>query len=216
MRLHYNSPVILTFALISSAVMLASNGTGGAMTMNYFSIAPTMLWSDPATYLRLFSHVIGHANWEHLVSNFSLILLIGPLLEEKYGSQLMLIMILVTALLTAIINTLFFSTGLLGASGIVFMLILLSSFASVRAGSIPLTFIIIVILYLGREFSNTLRADNISQFAHILGGICGGAFGFLGQRMLGAADAGAASKSAGSSTKSGLDDFTGFSDSMKL
>ena len=52
-------------------------------------------------------------------------------------------MILVTALLTALLNAVFFNTGLLGASGIVFMLILLSSCANIRAGEIPLTLILV-------------------------------------------------------------------------
>jgi membrane associated rhomboid family serine protease len=211
MRLHYNSPVILTFALISAAVMVAGNATNNAFTTTFFALAPGQMtsFSDPLTYLRLFSHIAGHANWDHLISNFSIILLIGPLLEEKYGSQLMLGMILITALLTGLINTFFFNSGLLGASGIVFMLILLSSFASVRAGSIPLTFIIIVCLYLGREVFNSLKADNVSQFAHILGGICGGVFGFVGQRLIG----GAAAKPA--STPSSQPDPNDFSQFLK-
>ncbi len=189
MRIHYNSPVILTFALISAVVMLISNSTGGTFTMAFFSTGPGLSYTDISTYFRLFSHIAGHANWEHLVGNFSIILLIGPLLEEKYGSQLMLVMVLFTAFVTALLNNLLFTTGLLGASGIVFMLILLSSFASVRSGSLPLTFIIIVVLYLGKEVYGALKMDNVSQFAHILGGICGGVFGFAGQKILGSAEA---------------------------
>jgi membrane associated rhomboid family serine protease len=59
------------------------------------------------------------------------------------------------------------------------MLILLSSFANIKSGHIPLTFIIIVVLFLGKEFLASLKPDTISQFAHIMGGICGGMFGFL-------------------------------------
>ncbi len=100
MKIHYNSPVILTFTLISAAVMLVGSATNSVVTLSFFSIVPTMSFADPITYFRLFSHIAGHASWEHLVGNFSIILLIGPLLEEKYGSRLMLIMILTTALLT--------------------------------------------------------------------------------------------------------------------
>ena len=32
--------------------------------------------------LRLFSYVLGHKNWQHLISNFAFVLLIGPVLEE--------------------------------------------------------------------------------------------------------------------------------------
>lgn len=184
MKLDYNSPVVLTFTLLSAAVMVAANSTGGAMAY-WFSTQPGLSWVDLTTYFRLFSHVFGHANWDHLFGNFTIILLIGPLLEEKYGSQTMLIMITVTALITALLNNFFFSTGLMGASGIVFMMILLSSFANLKQGHIPLTFVIIVVLFLGKEIYNSLRTDNVSQFAHILGGICGSVFGFA-QKDLGA------------------------------
>ncbi len=88
-------------------------------------------------------------------------------------------MIAITSLATGLLHVLFFSYGLLGASGIAFMLILLSSFANAKAGTIPLTFLLILILYIGNEFSRTGSEDNISHFAHILGGICGSLFGFF-------------------------------------
>jgi membrane associated rhomboid family serine protease len=178
MKLDYNAPVVLTFALASAAVMVASNSTGGTIGQYWFATQPGLSWGDLTTYFRLFSHVFGHANWDHLFGNFTIILLIGPLLEEKYGSQMMLIMIAVTALITALLNNFFFPSGLMGASGIVFMMILLSSFANLKQGHIPLTFVIIVVLFLGKEVYNSLKMDNISQFAHILGGICGSIFGF--------------------------------------
>jgi rhomboid protease GluP len=59
------------------------------------------------------------------------------------------------------------------------MLILLSSFTNIRAGEIPLTFILIVVLFLTKEVTTAFAQDNISQFAHIIGGICGSFFGFL-------------------------------------
>ena len=135
-------------------------------------------------WVTLFTHVLGHANWPHLVSNFSFILLIGPILEEIYGSLSLFIMIVITALVTGVLNVLFFSSGLLGASGVVFMMILLASFTNFNRGEIPLTFILVLILYLGRElfssFGNALGTDsNISQFAHIVGGFIGSLFGFF-------------------------------------
>lgn len=178
MKIHYNAPVILTFALISTAVTIVGSVTGNNFTQLFFSVSPDMSFLNPITYFRLFSHIAGHANWDHLVGNFSLILLIGPLLEEKYSSPLMFVMIMTTALVTGLLNIFLFNTGLYGASGIVFMLILLSSFANLRSGHIPLTFIIVVCLFLGKEVVSAFQNDNISQFAHIIGGICGSFFGY--------------------------------------
>ncbi|WP_020526346.1 rhomboid family intramembrane serine protease [Flexithrix dorotheae] len=177
MKLHYNAPVTLTYTIICTGVLLINNLTGG-LIMNLFTVYPIMNFANPIDYFRLFSHVIGHGSWDHLAGNFTFILLLGPILEEKYSSKTLLKMIVLTAFITGVINILIFPSGLLGASGIVFMMILLSSFVNFRQGHIPLTFVLVVILFLGKEITNIFAQDNVSQFAHILGGICGGVFGF--------------------------------------
>jgi rhomboid protease GluP len=179
MRVRYNSPVILTFALASAIVLIVNQITGGRFTPTLFILNPFFSASNPVDWLRLVLYVVGHRDWAHLISNFSFILLIGPVLEEKYGSLPILLMMLVTALATGFLNILIVKAGLYGASGIVFMLILLSSFTNIRKGEMPITFILIIALYIVREFVNALSPDTISQLAHIGGGICGGLFGFL-------------------------------------
>lgn len=178
MRLQYNSPVILTYSLISIGVLIASIFTGGAINDMFFTLIPNLDLGNPLWYLRLFTHVIGHANLAHLLGNFTFILLLGPILEEKYGSKDLLIMILVTALVTGLLQIFFFDKALLGASGVVFMLILLSSITNAKGG-IPLTFVLVVLLFLGKEVLASFENDDISQFAHIIGGVLGGFFGFL-------------------------------------
>jgi rhomboid protease GluP len=179
LRIRYNSPVILTYALVCALVLLIDQIAGGVFISNYFALQPTFDAHSFLSWMRLVTYVIGHQNWTHLISNFSFILLIGPVLEEKYGSLPLLSMMLVTALATAFLNVLLVHKGLYGASGIVFMLILLSSFTNIRQGEIPITFILIVALYVVREFVNALTPDTVSQLAHIAGGIIGGLFGFL-------------------------------------
>jgi membrane associated rhomboid family serine protease len=105
------------------------------------------------------------------------------MVEEKYGSKELFKMIIFTAFLTGFINITFSNNALLGASGIVFMLILLSSFANVKHGEIPLTLILVVIVFMGKEiFSGLFIQDNIAHSAHIIGGLCGGVFGYLKNR----------------------------------
>ncbi|MCS6820496.1 MAG: rhomboid family intramembrane serine protease [Microscillaceae bacterium] len=187
LRIRYNSPVILTYTFICVLVMFiasidvtATNTRTLSGIKQLFAICSSASFSNPFTYFTLFSHIAGHADWQHLINNFLFILVVGPMMEEKYGSRRLLSMILATALLTGILQVIFFNSCLLGASGIVFMLILLSSFANAQAQTIPLTFILIALLYLGQEVFNAIyKSDNISQFAHIIGGICGGVFGYM-------------------------------------
>ena len=180
MRITFNAPVILTFSLACVAVFFLDRATGGGM-MKYFALTSVSA-ADPVSLLTLVTHVLGHINLEHLLGNLTFILLLGPIIEEKYGGGRLLIMIFATALVTGILNLLFFHTGLMGASGIVFMLILLISFTNTKGGEIPVTFILVALLFIGKEILHSLQSDEISQFAHIIGGVCGSVFGFKSRR----------------------------------
>ncbi len=180
-RISYNSPVVLTLAVMSLAALFLGKITNGWTTHHLFSVYRSSLL-NPLTYLRLFTHIIGHANLQHFVSNFTIILLVGPMIEEKYGSGNLAIMTALTALITGILHSIFFpNVALCGASGICFMLIMLSSFSTAKKEKgIPLTIILVAIFYIGGEIVTALTVhDNISQFGHIIGGICGGGFGYL-------------------------------------
>lgn len=186
MRLQYNSPVILTLTLVSAlVVLLTGSGLGESTTLtsvqSWFAVGgPLVSLSNPLSWAHLFTHVLGHAGWEHYIGNFMLILLIGPILEEKYGSKDLLLMIVFTAVITGFLQIILFPNQvLLGASGIVFMLIILGSITNYQAGKIPLTFILVMVLYIGKEVYSSFGADQVSQFAHIIGGICGAIFGFV-------------------------------------
>ena len=177
MKLKFNSPVVLGFSLICVAVFVLDKILGGYL-MPYFTLGQVSL-SQPMSVLTLFTHVLGHASLEHLIGNLTFILLVGPIVEEKYGDMRTLFMMLVTAFATGILNILFFNSGLMGASGIVFMFILLVSFTNSKSGEIPITFILIAILFIGKEIIQSLANDQVSQFAHIIGGLCGSVFGFI-------------------------------------
>jgi rhomboid protease GluP len=177
-KITYNAPVTLTFSFLAFAVLLLDFYTAGEVSHNLFSVYRSPL-TDPLFYLRLIGHVLGHATWEHLLGNMLLILLLGPMLEEKYGSGNLLKMILLTALLTGAINLLFFPHALMGASGIVFMMILLSSFTNAGKHELPLTVLLVAVLYIGREIMAAwVIEDNISRMTHIAGGMTGAWFGF--------------------------------------
>jgi len=178
-RIQYNSPVTLTFALISLTALGIAGITGGHSNILLFSVYRSA-WSDPLAYIRAFTHVMGHGSIEHYFGNFMLILLLGPMIEEKYGSLRLLTMMAITAFVTGALNMLLFpGMMLLGASGIAFMLIILSSLVNLRRGRVPITFILVVGIFIGQEiFLGISVQDNISRLAHIIGGICGAGMGY--------------------------------------
>lgn len=182
-KLQFNAPVILMFTILSLGALIAGNISDGWTTTKFFSIyrfSPGDFWG----YIRLFGHVLGHANWEHYMGNMVLLLVVGPPLEEKYGSWNMLWCILFTALVSGIVHCIWDpNTILLGASGVVFMLIMLSSLAGMRDGAIPITLILVAVIYLGGELVAAFTAqDSVSQLTHIVGGLCGTFLGFLMSR----------------------------------
>lgn len=179
----FNSPVVLGFTVICIVALILGYLTGGTTTRMFFSVAHTSL-ADPLTYVRMIGHVFGHGGIDHLVGNLMLLLVVGPLLEEKYGSADLIVVIVMTALVTGLVNYIFFpGVRMLGASGVVFAFILLSSITCTKDGSIPLTFILVAVMYIGREiWQGIFIQDNVANLAHIIGGIVGAVLGFVMNR----------------------------------
>lgn len=182
-KISFNSPVILTFFIICFISLVLNLITRGYTNSLLFSVYHSSLLSI-FTYFRFIGHVFGHGSWEHFISNMTLLLVVGPLLEEKYGSWNMITVILTTALVTGIVNYVFFPhVILLGASGVVFALILLSSFTSLKEGEIPLTLILVAVIYIGGQiFDGIFIRDNVANFTHILGGVVGSIAGYVMNR----------------------------------
>ena len=171
------------FVAACTAVRLLGMLTGGASDAAVFSVYRSPLL-DPLTYVRCICHVFGHASWDHLIGNMMYILILGPMIEEKYGTSNTVFVMAVTAVVTGIVNMVFFpGVRLLGASGIVFAFILISSITVREDHAIPVTFILVALLYLGQQiYQGLFQQDNISQMAHIVGGIVGSILGFVMQK----------------------------------
>ena len=184
LRLSFNAPVTLGFMLICVLAQVLNIVTHGQANRMVFSVYRASL-VHPLTWLRCVCHVFGHADWDHLINNMMYLLILGPMLEEKYGSSNLVFVMLATAIVTGVINMVFFPrVALLGASGIVFAFILLSSITATDGESIPVTFILVALLYLGQQvYDGLFAADNISQLGHIIGGVVGSGLGFTMNRL---------------------------------
>lgn len=174
MKISFNSPIVLSFTALCVLFYVLNE----FLFQNFNQHVALSPFFDLKVYTYV-THIFAHADATHLMGNLTFILLFGPMLEWKYGDKKLLILILVTAVVTGLLNKLFFNTGLIGASGIVFLFIILSSFANQQKGTIPVTFILVFLLFVGKEVISIYKEDNISQFAHIMGGIVGGIAGFV-------------------------------------
>lgn len=183
-RLKLNAPAVLAFATICFAAQLLNMLTKGAANRLVFSVYRSSLL-NPMTYVRCVCHVFGHVDWQHLLGNMMYLMILGPMIEEKYGTANIIFVMLATAVVTGVINMLIFPhVRLLGASGVVFAFILLSSITANEAGTIPLTFILVAAMYIGQQvYQGLFVQDDISQLTHIAGGVVGSVLGFVMNRL---------------------------------
>ena len=182
-KITFNAPVVLGFAIAGLAVMILNLLTGGASNRLLFSTYRARLLS-PLTWIRLFTHVLGHSGWDHYIGNMAYLLLLGPALEEKYGSKRILGVMAAAALSTGLLHTLLFPrSALCGASGVVFAFILLTSFTGFREGELPVTVILVALIYIGQQvYDGIFVKDNVSNLSHIVGGLVGAGAGYLMNR----------------------------------
>lgn len=176
-KVYFNSPVILWFVILCTTTLALNYITGGWTNQMFFEVYRSPF--SIGAVIRLFGHVLGHANFEHYSNNMMYILLVGPVAEEKYGSRRLTVLMVITALVTGLVQVILFpGTALLGASGIVFMLIMLTAVVG-KGDRIPLTLVLVTVLYLGSQIIEGLTLDDgVSHITHIIGGIIGIAAGW--------------------------------------
>lgn len=179
LKITFNAPITLGFVMICFIATLLGVISDGRITQTLFMTSHSSL-TNPMTYLRFITHIFGHSGWSHFIGNASYLLLLGPMLEEKYGSKVLLEVMCITAVVTGVVNYIFFwNVGLCGASGVVFAFIILASFTGFKEGEIPLTFILVAVIFIGQQvYEGIAVQDNISNMAHIVGGIVGSVTGY--------------------------------------
>lgn len=178
-RITYDTPVVITFAIISLIILVADTLSGFWLSSNFLLSPSTFEPLRLGFWTGLVGHIFGHGSIGHYVGNFSLILILGPILERRYGSILLALMMFFTAFATGVLNFIFFDYSILGASGIAFMMVGLTPMVAGRGGTLPVTALIVPILWIGGEVLAAITPDQISRFAHILGGVIGGGLGYL-------------------------------------
>lgn len=178
MSIQYNSILILSYFFICFLALILNWITKNNSNRLLFSSYRNSLLS-PLTYVRLVTHSIGHSNWSHFMNNFLYILLIGPMIEEKFGTISLLKMMIITSFVIGVFNFIFSKRGIIGASGIVYMLITLSSAVNLESGKIPLSLILVCLFFVINEIiSSIFKKDNVSHISHFIGAVCGIVFVF--------------------------------------
>ena len=189
LKVAYDAPVTLTFVIVSAIIfllniLLAKSGKAGGLEKIFASptsqagVLPFIV-KQPVSYLRLLFYIFGAAaGWASLLfTNLILIMLLGPAMEERYGSVIIGIMIFVSALFSGVLNACFCENCLVGAVPVVSMMIFLNAFMSFSKKKFPLSFAAVMVLFvLLQIFSGT---EVVQIIICIAGGLCGSLFAFL-------------------------------------
>lgn len=205
----YDAPVILSFVIASATILavdsLFLHGKLIDAAFTCRTLHPSeglgFDFKNGLDYLRMISHILGNPGWENLLLNSAFLLLLGPTLEERYGSAMLLVMMVMTALVSGVLLVCFGSGNATGSSCIVFMLILLSALTAIAKKDIEISWILTFILYTAYRMVSSTKdfklpaADstnasslsafllflklNLHTFIDLFSGIIGSLFGLL-------------------------------------
>lgn len=182
----FDSPVTISFSLLSVLLfVLNCLAFKGTLDVKILSSPTTSAGPIPfmatqiSSYLRLFLYAFGSQNFVGLLSNLLFLLMLGPVMEERYGSLVIGIMMAVSVLFSGVLNTCFCETSLQGCMPIIFMMIFLNSFMSFSKKKIPVSFLVIFVFYIAREVFGKTFSEIVGLIICITGGLCGSLFAFL-------------------------------------
>lgn len=191
----FDSPVVILFASLSVAIFLLDVFFPDAKPVEKFFVchgaksSVAFNFKSPLDYLRMFTYAFGCAGWNSFFVNLLAVLLIGPSLEERYGSPILALMIFISVLVGGVLCACISPYEIRGASGIVFMMIVLCSLTTLMKKQILVSWIFVFAFYFWFEFYQDFPAEKISfveilqqkvpVFISLISGICGSLFGFF-------------------------------------
>lgn len=172
----FKSPITLTIVAGSLIATLIPD------TTTYLALHPagTSSWLNPFFYAGIFGHIFAHSGLAHWANNMALILLLAPALEKRYGSLKFISAMGALVFLIGVTESfvlIFTQNTLIGASDLVFALILMTTFTESRKGEIPITSILVAILWGIHEVGGLITKDSIANSAHLVGAVWGFVWG---------------------------------------
>ena len=186
LKVSYDAPVTLSFVIICAVLFLLNCFVIKNDVLEKILASPTtqagtlpFIVKQPLSYVRLLVYIFGAGSGAGslLITNLILIMLLGPAMEERYGSVIIGIMIFVSALFSGVLNACFCTESLVGAVPVVCMMIFLNAFMSFSKKTFPLSFAAVIVLFVLLEVFSGAGAVKI--IICIAGGLCGSLFAFL-------------------------------------
>lgn len=195
LKINNDSPVTICLALLLFvAFAIDSFALKGKLLASVLTCPggklsnPSFNFSSGLDYIKLLLHAFGSLTWTLVFINSLFALMLGPELEERYGSPVFALMLAVSVLVTGVLNACLSPAPLYGASCIIFTMIFLAGMTDLAKKKIRLSWIFIFIFYTTYQIYSAFAAGNASlatsakaatSAISLAGGICGSLFGFL-------------------------------------
>lgn len=185
LKFAYDAPVTLSFAFISIVLFVIDLILKKVDLSLLILSSPTSAkgslpfeLNNALSYFRILLYGFGGTT-PVLIYNLIFVLLLGPGIEEKYGSVVIGIMMMFSSLFAGVLNSCFGTIPLKGCVSMVFMLIFLNSFTSFTNKKVPLSFITVFVLFILSQIYTEPKMNALQFFINIAGGLCGSLFAFL-------------------------------------
>ena len=213
-KFEYDSPLTLSFVLICAVIFVfdalvlklkliplmltcpgAKEGFPPELMQLFAKSTAAFDFANPLHYLGMILHIFGNASFPQLFVNSLIILILGTILEERYGSSVLALMIAISALVSGVLNACISPLPVSGATSVAFMMIILASLMTLTKRKVLCTWLLAFILYFayrlyvcsvcpisvsdGESAFVVFLRKNITTFTSLAGGICGSLFGFL-------------------------------------
>ena len=182
----YDAPVMLTFALAVLVIFVLDTFVVKGKLAEKWLLSPTsaegslpFAFSDFTSIFRLFLHVLGGRDIPFLICNLIFILLLGPEMEERYGSVIIGIMIFVAALFSGVLNACFCKIPVSGSEPVVFMLILRCAMMHLSRSTVSASALVVIILFAVMLVLRKNPNGVVGVVITLAGGLCGSLFAFL-------------------------------------
>ena len=193
-KLTFDFPVTVTFVIVSLVLFLldvyAFKGKMFSSILICHGSKQALVpfnFKSPADFAGLFFYVFGNVGWEMLFANLTIILLLGQILEERYGSVMLGPMMFISTMISGVLTACISTVPLTGAGCIIFMMAVLVSLTELTKKRIPLSCLLVFVLFLSFEIFRAAKGSSgqdamqkvCGVLIEMIGGICGSIFGFL-------------------------------------
>ncbi|MBS7294836.1 MAG: rhomboid family intramembrane serine protease [Treponema sp.] len=186
LKFSYDAPVSLSMAILIIVLFIIDTLIIKKPVISQFLQAPTVAagsapfaFSSVRALFGIVFHIFSYFDFNQLLCDLIFIMLLGPFMEERYGSIIIGIMIFVASLFSGVLNACFCSFPSSGAPCIVFMLILLDAMMNISKKKISASSIAVLLLFIVRLYIVKNQNGIIDVIIVIAGGLCGSLFAFI-------------------------------------